>query len=648
MVERRPNPDALLHSVQEEERQQKHGKLKIYLGAAPGVGKTHEMLHDALELLNKGLDVVVGIAESHGRQEINSLLTHFNVLPKKTIDYHGKQLSEFDLDGALKRYPGLILVDEMAHTNVPGSRHKKRWQDIKELLDRGIDVYTTLNVQHIESLNDDVSQIVHAPIKETIPDSIIEIADTIELVDLPPEELLKRLQDGKVYFPAQAKLATESFFRKGNLSALRELALRTAAKCVSAQVLLYRQGLGIRKIWPTKEKILVCVGPGISSLTLIRAAKRTARNLQAPWIAIYVDIPYGSQSEEKRQKAVENLRLAKQLGAETRILTGFNVVKTVLDFAHDQNITQIMIWKHIRTRWRDLFLRSLADEILRYSEEIDVYIMTGDRQVKKQEKKYKKRSPWVIYLASLVIVTLTTMINYLLYPVLSASNLIMVYLLGVTGIALFGRVGPSILGSVLSIFAYDYFFSPPLYTFSIPNLNYSFTLLVMLIVTQVISQLIIITRRQMAAARLHARQTSALYELSKQLSNTRGKNKLLNIGINYISKIFNSEVAVFLPQNKRLIAHAKKGLRPILDAEESEIIQWVYELGQRAGLGTDTFPTAEALYLPLPGIRKVVGVLRLQSPKGEDLDSPEKIQLLEACASQFALALEIENLNSIV
>lgn len=376
MTDRRPDPNALLQRVIEEEQLKHRGKLKIYLGAAPGVGKTHSMLSEALQEQAKGLDIIIGIVESHGRIEIEEILKNFVILPKVTIDYHGKQLQEFDLDAALKRNPGLILMDEMAHTNVSGVRHKKRWQDIKELLDRGIDVWSTLNVQHIESLNDDVSQIIHAPIQETVPDAMIERANTIELVDLAPEDLLKRLAEGKVYVPKQARLAAEFYFRKGNLMALRELALRTLAKRVNTQVLLYRQGQGIRHIWPIMEKILVCVGPGPESHKLIRAAKRMASSLQVDWIAVYVDSPRSKLSKNQRNQAIKNLFFAEQLGAETQVLMGYDLVNEIINFSRQQNVTLIMICKQIRTRWRNFFFRSLADEILRYSGEIDVYTVT--------------------------------------------------------------------------------------------------------------------------------------------------------------------------------------------------------------------------------------------------------------------------------
>ena len=558
----------------------------------------------------------------------------------------GNNYHEFDLDAALKRNPQLILVDEMAHTNAPGLRHKKRWQDIKELLDRGIDVYTTLNVQHIESLSDDVSQIIHAPVKETVPDSMLELADTIELVDLPPEDLLKRLQEGKVYYPEQALLAEKHFFRKGNLIALRELALRATAERVGKQVLLYRQGEGIQHIWPTREKILVCVGPGAESLNLIRAACRTAVTLKAEWIAVYVDTPQIQSSEDQRNSAIQYLRFAEQLGAETQVLSGFDIVKEIINYAHEQNITQIMIWKHIRPRWRDFFGRSLSDELVRQSGEIDIYIMTGkiDRSKESIQTPLKKSVPWSIYGISIGIVTFATQIDYLLFPYLREANLIMVYLLGVMLVAFFGKTGPSVLASILSVLAFDFFFVPPIYTFSVSDLEYFFTLVVMLLVTQVISHLTILTRRQAEAAQYVEYQTSALYTLSRRLANTRGTDKLLEAGSHYIDEVFNCGVLTLLPKDDHLEPHSANKSNIVLDAKEQSIAQWVFELGQIAGLGTNTLPFSNAIYIPLQGSQGTIGVLRVQ-PRTKRLFTPEQMRLLEACVNQVALALEVDRLQ---
>ncbi|KTC80335.1 DUF4118 domain-containing protein [Legionella cherrii] len=645
MTDKRPDPNALLQQVLEEEQQKQRGKLKIYLGAAPGVGKTHSMLHEAMQEQAKGLDIVVGIVESHGRIEIEEILKNFVILPKVTIDYHGKRLQEFDLDAALKRNPGLILMDEMAHTNVSGVRHKKRWQDIKELLDRGIDVCTTLNVQHIESLNDDVSQIIHAPVQETVPDAMIERANTIELVDLAPEDLLKRLSEGKVYVPKQARLAAEFYFRKGNLMALRELALRTLAKRVNTQVLLYRQGQGIKHIWPIMEKILVCVGPGPESHKLIRAAKRMATSLQADWIAVYVDSTRIQLSRTQRNQAIKNLFFAEQLGAETHILMAYDLVKEVINFSRDQNVTLIMICKQIRTRWRNFFFRSLADEILRYSGEIDVYTMTIASKKSKGKNLLKPKTPWFYYLLSTSIVAVTTLINYLIYPLVNETSLTLVYLIGMICIALLGRTGPAISGIILSILIYDYVFIPPYYSFSIAQSDYFFTLIMMFIMALIICQLTLVTRRQTEIARLAEYQTSALYTLSRRLSRTRGIVRLLRTGVNYISEIFHCEIIALLPKNGKLVIQARAKSHQELDEKEYSIAQWVFELGQKAGWGTDTLSFSNALFIPLLGARGTMGVLRVQPTKNNDCTTPEKIQLLESCANQIALAIEVDSLQ---
>lgn len=646
MSDNRRNPEKLLHRAQEEERKEKRGKLKIYLGAAPGVGKTHEMLQDALEELDKGLDVVVGIVESHGRTEIIEMLNEFDILSRQEVEYHARKLFEFDLDAALKRNPGLILMDEMAHTNAPGLRHDKRWQDIKELLDRGVNVWTTLNVQHIESLNDDVAQIIHAPVKETVPDSMIELADTIELVDLPPDELLKRLKEGKVYFPQQAAFAAENFFRKGNLIALRELALRVTAERVGADVLLYRQGEGIKHIWPVRDKILVCVGPKPESLQLIRAAKRIANSLQAEWIAVYVDTPQLQSSEDNRNNAIKKLRLAEQLGAETRILAGFDMVNELLNFAHERNVTQIMIWKNIRSRWRAWFFRDLANELVKKSGEIDVYIMTGEPVKTKpvKLKEYDFHIPWRSYLLSIGIVILTTFINFMLYPYLASSNVIMVYLLGVTLVALIGGTGPSILASLLSVLAYSFFFIEPYYNIIVTNIEYLFTLVVMLLVSQVISYLTILIRRQAESARKIQHQTSILYTLSRKLSNARGVDKLLDIGTHYLSETFNSHAVGLLPTNSHLEIHTIHQTENSLDPKEMSIAQWVYELGQMAGFGTDTLSFSKALYVPLLASQGTIGVLRIL-PNNNQFYSPEDMHLIESFANQIALAIEVDRLQ---
>lgn len=648
-MEQRPNPDILLKRIQEEEKKERRGKLKIYLGAAPGVGKTYSMLQDALDKRVQGLDIVIGIIESHGRREIDFLLSDFEAIPRQQVDYRGQKLTEFDLDAALKRSPGIILIDEMAHTNVPGLRHNKRWQDIKEILDQGIDVYTTLNVQHIESLNDVVSQIIHARVKETIPDSMLEIADTIELVDLPPEDLIKRLAEGKVYIPKTAELAAENFFRKGNLTALRELALRVTAERVSAQVLLYRQGLGIKHIWPTKEKILVCVGHTTDSTKLIRAARRIATKIQAEWIAVHVDTPRYQLSEKQRNRAIQNLRFAEQLGADTRILSGFDIVNEIITFAHEQNVTQIVVWKNVRSRFKSIFFPSLADEIVRYSGEINVYIVTRELDDPKLPKppQEQRKTPWRIYGISLAIITLITLINTAIFSYTNHSSIIMLYILGVATIALFGEMGPSFLASLLSVFCYDLLFLNNNFDFIPSNLRDSFSLIIMFIVCMVVSRFAVSARRQTKAARSSQQQTATLSSLSHQLASTRGVDKLLETATHYIGDVFACDVIAILPEESHLVVRARYKTQHILTTKEEGIVHWVLDLSQTAGLGTDTLPFSDSLYIPLLASQGTIGAIRIHPLEPNILLTPEQMHLLERCANQIGLAIEVDRLQEI-
>lgn len=646
-MDRRRNPETLLKQAQEEERQKRRGKLKIYLGAAPGVGKTHNMLIDANAKRAQGLDVVIGVVETHRRAEIENLVKNCDTLPLQTVTYHGKNLKEFDLDAALKRNPALILIDEMAHTNAPGLRHAKRWQDIKEILDRGIDVYTTLNVQHVESLSDLAGQIIHSRITETVPDSMIEMADTIELVDLPPEDLLRRLQEGKVYFPAQAELAAEHFFLKGNLIALRELALRMTAERVSAQVLLYRQGKGIRHVWPTRDKLLVCVGSKSSDSKLIRAARRLATRLQAEWIAVYVDTARFQLSEKESNQAVYNLRLAEQLGAQTHMLTGYDAVKTIIDFAHEQNITQILVGKTIRPRWRELICRNFADELVRQSGEIDVYTVTKETaglKTKEPANTTTTEWAWREYALALGVVTLATLINILLSPYFHLGNLFMMYMLGAIIIAMRGKIGPAIFSSIISVLAFAYVLNPPSYAV-MSDLEYFLTLAVLLLLAVVISNLTVTLRRQTLMARQGEQRMAVLHTLSRELASTRGIDKLLSTAVRYLGEQFNSEVIALIPVNEKLTERIGFKTMSTLGEKEMAVAKWVFDLGQTAGKGTDTLPFSDAIYVPLLAMKGTIGVMRVHPLNPGALFTPEQMILLEACVNQIAVALEVDRLQ---
>lgn len=654
MNEKRPSPDRLLQKLKAEERPNNRGRLKIYLGAAPGVGKTYTMLEDGINKRKAGVDVVAGVLESHGRAEIEEKLKSLEVLEKQQVLYRDKKLLEFDLDAALQRNPELILMDEMAHTNIPGVRHTKRWQDIKEILDRGIDVYTTLNVQHIESYSDIVSQIVHVPVKETVPDFMIDLADTIEVVDLPPQDLLRRLKEGKVYFPKQAEIASENFFRIGNLIALRELALRATAERVISEALLYRRGEGITTIWPIKEKILVCVGPNEESIRLIRVAKRMATTMQAKWIAVYIEIPRVRLSVTARNLALENLKFAEKLGAETKVLSGFDIVKEIMNFAREQNVTLIMIWRKIQPRWKEIFSSHLADELVRVSGEINVQVVTSSIVEGKEKilspvklnNKYREGLPWKIYGLSVLVVLAATAFGFLLKPYLDNVNIMMLYVLGIIIVALFGRIETSLFAIILSVIFYNIFFLPLPLMMVFSNPQYLFTLVIMLLVSYVISHLTILYQRQAESARIGENYTAVINALTQKLVVARGTDRLLENALDYISELFMSQVFALLPDdNGQLKVHTRVRLLERPDEKGIAVAQWVYDFGEIAGLGTETLPLADALYLPLKTSENILGVLALRPVPPKTNFSFEDLRLLETCASQIALALEVNRLE---
>jgi len=644
MAKQRPTPEELMARIKEEEQQQR-GNLKIFLGAAPGVGKTYSMLEEARSKYKEGLDVIVGVVETHGRKEIEELLQDLEILPPQELVYRGKTLEEFDLDAALKRAPALILMDEMAHTNAPGLKHSKRWQDIREILDRGIDVYTTLNVQHIESLNDIVAQITGIHVRETVPDSVFESADAIELIDLPPDDLLKRLQEGKVYIPEQAELAIQHFFRKGNLIALRELALRVTAERVDAQVLSHRHSQGIQETWPTVERLLVYVNTEPGAAKIVRAARRMASRLQAEWIAVYVEAPQLRVPEEYRHRAIQNLRLAEQLGAEPIILIGLDIAKEIITFARERNVTKIVMGKPVHLRWRERIFGTLIDKLIRNSEEIDIYIIRGSSEGIKLPKPTtitRRPIPWLGYGVAIGITTFTTLLNLVLYPFLETSSLMMIYLLGVIGVSMQGIVGPAMLASLLSVVAYDFFFIPPRFSVMVDNIRSFIALMAMLCVAQVISHLTIRTRQQVEVAHLRERRIAVLNKLSRQLASSRGLGNILEPALKYISEVFDSEVMVLLPDgHETLILYAQYPAEQSLDVKEQSIARWVYDLGKTAGLGTEVLPFTKAVYLPLGSI----GVLRVNPIDPERLLVPERLHFLEICASQIASALEADQLH---
>ena len=645
MDEKRPDPEILLQCARQEEQRQREGKLKVFFGAAPGVGKTYAMLEAARKRRQEGVDVVAGIVETHGRTETEALLEGTEILPRSSLYYRGKTLQEFNLDGALARRPGIILVDELAHTNVPGARHKKRWQDVRELLCAGISVYTTVNVQHLESLNDVVYQITGVLVRETLSDSLLERADEIELIDLPPDDLLQRLQEGKVYIPDQAKKAMENYFRKGNLIALRELALRRTAERVDEQMERYRRDQGVRAIWPAAERILVCVGPNPRSILLIRAARRMAAGLRAEWIAVNVEAPsHIRPTAEDRRLLLEHIRLAESLGAETVTLTGQRVSEEILAYARMRNVSKIIVGKPTHPRWKDKLLGSPLDEIVRGSGDIDVYVITGDARGNGPQTTGKEGFPaWKPseWFWSVSTVAAATGIASVMSPYFERLDLAMVYLLGVVVAAIRTSRWPALLTTLLSVAAFDFFFIPPPFTFAVADVRYLVTFGVMFIVALVISGLTLRVREQAEAARSREKKTAALYGLSRELARERKKEKISEIAVKHIGEVLRSQVVILIPDGQGGLTVPATGVGTFaLDAKEIGVAQWVLENRQAAGWGTDTLPGARALYLPMVASAGPVGVVGiLPANRGERFD-PAQIHLLESFANQTAMAME--------
>jgi two-component system, OmpR family, sensor histidine kinase KdpD len=640
---RRPDPDALLAQVREEEPLVHKGRLKIFLGASPGVGKTFSMLEKARAKRADGIDVVVGVVETHGREETRRLLDGLEVLPRRVVEYHGTRLEEFDLDAALVRKPALLLVDELAHTNAPGSRHAKRWQDVQELLAAGIDVYTTLNVQHIESLNDVVAQITGITVRETLPDSVLDAAEEVELVDVTADVLLQRLREGKVYVPEQAARALDKFFRKGNLIALRELALRRTAERVDAQMRGYMKTRGIQETWPAGERLLVCVAPNPDGARVVRAARRMASRLGADWIAVHVETPgFAAASQQDRDTLVQTLRLAEQLGARTVVLSGQSIADELLAYARANNVTKIVVGKPTRSRLLDRIKGSLLDALVRGSEDIDVYAISGESE---EERKRPARgvtrrvSPWQ-YAGAVGVIGLATMVSWIVRPFVQTIDIAMVYLLAVVIVSSRYAQGPSLIASILSIGVFDFAFVPPYLTFSVSDANYVLTFGVMLVVAIVISRLTSRIRLQAEAAREREQRTAALYAMSRELAATRTADAARSISTHHIGRTFESDVVILLPDAEAKLEPRTEGGPASLDDKERGVASWVFDHAQIAGLGTSTLPAAERLYLPLVSSGMTLGVVGVRPSDTRRFLDPLQRQLLETFVDQSAAALE--------
>jgi two-component system sensor histidine kinase KdpD len=645
MSDDRPNPDELLARVQEEESRARRGKLQIFFGYAAGVGKTYTMLASARRARAEGVDVVVGYVEPHGRPETEALLEGLEVIPPRSVSYRGVTLHELDLDAALARRPQLALVDELAHTNAEGSRHAKRWQDVEELLQAGINVWTTLNVQHVESLNDVIAQITGVVVRETLPDAVLEKADEIELIDVTPEELLERLQEGKVYIPPQAERALQHFFQKTNLVALRELSLRQTAMRLQRDVEAARHERAARAPWATTERLLVCVGPSPTSARIVRSTKRLAASLGAEWLAVAVNPPVeGQWSEAIRQQTAHNLQLAERLGAETRTLVGQNVAETLLQFAASRNVTKIVIGKTAQPRWKRALFGTIADQLLGRAGNIDVYVVSGEGEAPAPATILVKTKPaaWREYLVAAAVVAVCALIGASVRPFeLSEANVVMVFLSGVALVsARLGR-GPAVASAVASVLVFDFAFVPPYYTFAVADAQYAITFAVMLGIGLLISELTSRLQAQLRASRQQEHRTAQLFRITRQLTELAGSEFLVRTAGRQLTEIFDGEVVLFLREpNGALSLRYGESTSVAKQPVNAVVAQWVTANNKTAGAGTDTLPNATALFVPMVGSKRTVGALGVRPTDKSRLRDPDQQRLLDTCASLIALSIE--------
>ncbi|WP_027212602.1 DUF4118 domain-containing protein [Burkholderia sp. WSM2232] len=658
----RPDPDELLDKLQRDEQKRQRGKLKIFFGASAGVGKTYAMLQAARRRRDEGADVLVGIAETHGRGETAALLEGLDLLPLAQIEYRGRKLGEFDLDAALARKPQLILVDELAHSNVQGARHLKRWQDVYELLDAGIDVYTTVNVQHLESLNDVVGQITGIRVWETVPDRVFDRADEVTLVDLPAEELLDRMRDGKVYLAQQAERAVRNFFRKGNLIALRELALRRTADRVDAQMHEYRADRSIERIWQARERLLVCVGPGPEAPMLVRAAARLAASLKADWIAVYVETPALQRlPDARRERTLNALKLAAELGAETATLAGTDAVAALTGYAQARNVSKLVAGASTRTGIARWLRRPLGERLAEQGSHADITLIglssaggsgeqrrlldtTANAWRDALSAARERRSPPRAYAFALAICAGITVVASQLLARIDLTNLVMLYLLGVIfAAAKLGR-GPGVLLSFMSVAAFDFFFVPPRLSLSVSDTQYLLTFFGMLLTSLVISHLTSSLRREARVARRREQRTGAMYAMARELAAALTAEQIVGIGSRHVSEVFGARVAILLPDSadrvRQKIEDADAAITLEGELLDTDVGQWTYDHQKPAGHGTDTLPAAAALYLPLKAPMRTRGVLAVVLRDERELSVPEQQRMLDAFAAQIALALE--------
>lgn len=639
----RPDPDALLAQLQADSQRAHRGKLRIYFGSNAGVGKTYAMLAAAQRERQAGRSVLVGLVETHGRAETEQQLHDLELLPRRQLVYQGRQLDEFDLDAALARRPEVLLLDELAHSNVSGSRHPKRWQDVQELLEAGIEVWTTLNVQHLESLNDVVGGIVGIQVHETVPDHLFDDADEVIVVDIPPEELLKRLKAGKVYPLEQAERASRNFFRQGNLLALRELALRRTADRVDEDMRDYRRERAIGDVWPTRERLLVGVGGRAGDDALVRQVARLARRLEADWVVVYVDAPERQHRPRAAQEAVlKTLALAARLGAETATIPGAHVAQALVDFARERNASHLVLARAQQAlgRWLRWRTPSLSEQIAALDPGLDVLLLSV-KQSKHEGRirlppEREQSVPWKGYAGVTLACLAATAVAELLLQVFDPANVVMLFLLVVVLSAVRWGRGPGAWAALLSVLLFDFYFVPPRNSFSVNDTQYLFTFSLMLGVALVCGQLTARLRHEARVAAERERRAGALARLARDLSGALTQEQVTRIALTTMSGVFDAQTGLLVPDADEQLQLAQ-GSEGTID---TSVGRWSMEHGQMAGHGTDTLAAAPALYVPLMAPVRSRGVLVLQLRAPQKLRVPEERRLLDACASQIALALE--------
>ena len=636
----RPDPDALLAQVQSQERAAARGKLRIYFGASAGVGKTYAMLAAARSLHAAGEAVLVGVLETHGRADTQAMLDGLPVLPKKSLAYRGKTLDEFDLDAALAANVTLVLVDELAHSNAPGSRHPKRWQDVEELLDAGIDVYSTVNVQHLESLNDVVGGITGVRVGETVPDTVFDAADEVVLVDLPADSLLARLKEGKVYQAPQAERASRNFFRKGNLIALRELALRRTADRIEDDVRAYRVEKSIDTVWKTGGALLACIGPGANAEHVVRSSARLAGQLGVEWHAVYVETPSLQRlPEARRQQILVTLRLADKLGASTAVLAGSDIAEAIVDYAREHNLSKIVMARPLtHWPWRRSHIRRIA---LRAPEIDVVEIGAGAASVKTAPAitPAVSRQRWSAYCIAAGASIGAAMLFSPLLGWLDLANIAMLFLLVVVLVAFrYGR-GPSVLATCVSVGCFDFFYVAPRFTFAVADLQYLVTFAVMLAVGVTTGQLTASLRFQARVASHRERRSRALYEFARELSSVLMTEQVIDATHAAIARTFQARTVLLLPDaDDRLQLPAQEAGQAA--SPDAGVAQWAFDHAEAAGLGTDTLPASAWFYLPMVAPMRTRGVLAIAPRQSRWLLIPEQKKQLEAFAALAAIALE--------